>query len=188
MCTRAGPAPGHLRVSDVGDFERALTRHRIPASLIEVEVTEHAVMRDVEHSMNVLGGLRDLGVRVAVDDFGTGHSSLNYLKRLPVSTLKIDRCFIDGVPHGREDSGIVSTIIAMAKTLRLGVVAEGVERREQARFLRGENCPLVQGWLTGRPVSAVDAAGLLSPETQEAAARGISLMTADDDFRSTAAD
>lgn len=180
-------SPAHLRVSNVDDFERALVRHHVPPALIEVEVTEHAVMRDVEHAMDVLGGLRDLGVRVAVDDFGTGHSSLNYLKRLPVSILKIDRCFIDGVPRGREDSGIVATIIAMARTLRLGVVAEGVERPEQARFLARENCPLVQGWLTGRPVPAAAAAALLSPESQEAAARGISLMMMDD-CRSSAAD
>lgn len=181
-------SPGRLLVTDVGDFERVLARHGVPPELIEIEVTEHAVMRDVEHAMTVLGGLRDLGVRVAVDDFGTGHSSLSYLKRLPVSTLKIDRCFIDGVPHGREDSGIVRTIIAMAETLRLGVVAEGVERSDQARFLRGENCAVVQGWLTGRPVAAAEARSLLRPENQETAARVISRMMDDEDCRSTAAD
>jgi diguanylate cyclase len=147
-------SPHHLRRHSVADFQRALIRHGLPASLIEVEVTENAVMQDLEHAMKVLNGLQELGIGVAVDDFGTGHSSLSYLKQLPVTTLKIDRSFIDGIPKARNDAGIVATIISMANLLKLKVIAEGVERPEQAQFLRHNNCVLAQGWLTGRPMPA----------------------------------
>lgn len=152
----------HLRRHDVVDFEGTMRRHGVPPSLIEVEVTESAVMQDLGHAMDLLGGLKELGVGVAVDDFGTGHSSLSYLKRLPVSRLKIDRSFVAGVPKVREDAGIVATIIAMADLLRLQVVAEGVERAEQAQFLRHHNCLTVQGWYTGYPLPVEDVTPLLA--------------------------
>lgn len=155
-------SPRHLRQRSADDFLRILDRHGVPPELIEMEITEGAVMQDLDHALRLLGDLKAMGVRVAVDDFGTGHSSLSYLKRLPVTTLKIDRSFVQGIPHTREDAGIVSTIIAMADMLGLAVVAEGVERPEQAAFLRHNNCTLVQGWLTGRPQPAAGAMDLLA--------------------------
>lgn len=155
-------SPRHLRQRSAADFLAILERHRLPTSLIELEITEGAVMQDMDHALAVLGALKAAGVRVAVDDFGTGHSSLSYLKRLPITTLKIDRSFINGIPHEREDAGIVATIIAMAEMLGLEVVAEGVEHPEQAHFLNHHACLMVQGWLTGRPVPAEQAAALLA--------------------------
>ncbi|WP_109117011.1 EAL domain-containing protein [Azospirillum sp. TSO22-1] len=155
-------SPRQLRQRTAVDFLATIARHGLPPGLIEIEITEGAVVQDIDHALSVLAGLKAVGIRVAVDDFGTGYSSLSYLKRLPLSTLKIDRSFVAGVPGGREDCGIVSTIIAMADMLDLDVVAEGVERPEQAAFLRHHNCLTVQGWLTGRPVPAAEAAELLA--------------------------
>ena len=155
-------SPRHLRQRSAEEFRRIIDRHGLSPDLVELEITEGAVMQDMDHALSVLAALKAMGIRVAVDDFGTGHSSLSYLKRLPVTTLKIDRSFVNGVPSEREDNGIVSTIIAMADMLGLDVVAEGVEKQEQANFLRHHNCTLVQGWLTGRPVPAVQAADLLA--------------------------
>ncbi|KAA0680298.1 bifunctional diguanylate cyclase/phosphodiesterase [Roseomonas genomospecies 6] len=162
-------SPRHLRQRSAEDFRRIIDRHRLSPDLVELEITEGAVMQDMDHALSVLAALKAMGIRVAVDDFGTGHSSLSYLKRLPVTTLKIDRSFVNGVPSEREDNGIVSTIIAMADMLGLDVVAEGVEKQEQANFLRHHNCTLVQGWLTGRPVPAGQAADLLTVRLRQTA-------------------
>ncbi|PWC36448.1 EAL domain-containing protein [Azospirillum sp. TSO35-2] len=162
-------SPKHLRNRSAEDFRRIVDRHGLPPHLVELEITEGAVMQDLDHALTVLAALKAMGIRVAVDDFGTGHSSLSYLKRLPITTLKIDRSFINGVPQEREDAGIVSTIIAMADMLGLHVVAEGVEKTEQANFLRHHNCTQVQGWLTGRPVPADAAGGLLVDRLKQTA-------------------
>ncbi len=162
-------SPRHLRHRSAEDFRRIVDRHGVPPELIELEITEGAVMQDLDHALTVLGALKAMGIRVAVDDFGTGHSSLSYLKRLPITTLKIDRSFINGVPLEREDAGIVTTIIAMAEMLGLDVVAEGVEKTEQANFLRHHNCMMVQGWLTGRPVPADAALDLLAARLKRTA-------------------
>lgn len=162
-------SPRHLRHRTAEEFRRIVDRHGLAPDLVELEITEGAVMQDMEHALSVLASLKAMGIRVAVDDFGTGHSSLSYLKRLPVTTLKIDRSFVSGVPTAREDNGIVSTIIAMADMLGLDVVAEGVETQEQANFLRHHNCTLVQGWLTGRPVPASTAADLLAQRLKQRA-------------------
>jgi diguanylate cyclase (GGDEF)-like protein/PAS domain S-box-containing protein len=162
-------SPKHLRNRSAEDFRRIIDHHGLPPGLIELEITEGAVMQDLDHALAVLAALKAMGIRVAVDDFGTGHSSLSYLKRLPITTLKIDRSFINGVPNEREDAGIVSTIIAMADMLGLHVVAEGVEKTEQANFLRHHNCTQVQGWLTGRPVPADAACRLLMERLRQTA-------------------
>lgn len=162
-------SPRHLRHHSAEDFRRIIDRHGLSPDLVELEITEGAVMQDMDHALAVLAALKAMGIRVAVDDFGTGHSSLSYLKRLPVTTLKIDRSFVNGVPSVREDNGIVSTIIAMADMLGLEVVAEGVEKPEQANFLRHHNCTTVQGWLTGRPVPAAQAADLLEKRIKQRA-------------------
>lgn len=162
-------SPRHLRHRSAEDFRRIIDRHGLLPELVELEITEGAVMQDMDHALAVLAALKAMGIRVAVDDFGTGHSSLSYLKKLPITTLKIDRSFVNGVPSEREDNGIVSTIIAMADMLGLDVVAEGVEKPEQANFLRHHNCTLVQGWLTGRPVPAEQATELLAKRIKQLA-------------------
>jgi EAL domain-containing protein (putative c-di-GMP-specific phosphodiesterase class I) len=118
-------------------------------------------MRNVEDSTRKLSILRGMGVTVAIDDFGTGYSSLSYLGRLPVDSLKIDRSFISGVATGAEAAGIVTAIIALAHGLRLKVVAEGVETREQADLLRLFRCDEAQGFFYSRPVPAGEMGALL---------------------------
>src|SRR5690606_37560084 len=102
----------------------------------------------------VLTSLKELGVKICIDDFGTGDSSLNYLRRFPISRLKIDRSFVRDIMSDHQDAQIVETIIAMARSLNLKVIAEGVEDEEQSRFLQRHNCHEVQGYLYGKPMPA----------------------------------
>ncbi|PBX57388.1 GGDEF domain-containing protein, partial [Pseudomonas aeruginosa] len=126
----------------------------IPPACLELELTESILMSDVAEAMQILSGLKRLGLAIAVDDFGTGYSSLNYLKQFPIDVLKIDRSFVDGLPHGEQDAQIARAIIAMAHSLNLMVIAEGVESQAQLDFLREHGCDEVQGYLFGRPMPA----------------------------------
>lgn len=123
---------------------------------LELEITESMVMDNPERSAAILQELRDAGIKLAIDDFGTGYSSLGYLKRFPVDTLKIDRSFIKDIPADQDDVAITHAVIAMGRSLRLNVVAEGVETVEQVDFLRAHNCDLMQGYLISRPLPAED--------------------------------
>jgi diguanylate cyclase (GGDEF)-like protein/PAS domain S-box-containing protein len=125
-----------------------------PANRLELELTESALMQRENEAIQILNQLHALGVRLAIDDFGTGYSSLAYLKLFPLDVLKIDKSFIDDIPHHRDDMEITAAIVAMAHTLRLKVLAEGVETKEQLAFLQAQNCDLYQGYLTSPPVSA----------------------------------
>jgi EAL domain-containing protein (putative c-di-GMP-specific phosphodiesterase class I) len=125
-----------------------------------LELTESLMMEDMEQGISTMRALKNLGVSISVDDFGVGYSSLAYLKRFPLDTLKIDRSFMESVPQNSEATAIVSTILAMARTLGLGVVAEGVETEEQLEFLRALNCPRYQGYLLGRAMPADEFAAL----------------------------
>ncbi|MGB5079992.1 MAG: bifunctional diguanylate cyclase/phosphodiesterase, partial [Burkholderiales bacterium] len=122
-----------------------------PAGL-ELEITESLIMEDIKHNIASLKAIRALGVTIAIDDFGTGFSSLSYLARLPVDTLKIDRSFVVDMTAAPEGLALVSTIITLAHSLKLKVVAEGVETEEQSRLLRLLDCDEMQGFLFGKPV------------------------------------
>jgi EAL domain-containing protein (putative c-di-GMP-specific phosphodiesterase class I) len=122
-----------------------------PAQL-QLELTESLVMQDDKHGLETLHSLRDLGLSLAIDDFGTGHSSLSYLTRLPVETVKIDQSFVRAMQPGSDEALIVEAVVALAHSLRLTVVAEGVERQDQLDHLRRLGCDEVQGYLLGKPM------------------------------------
>lgn len=131
-----------------------LSRHNVPPEQLILEVTETTAMSNPDESVRVLTELSDAGVKASIDDFGTGYSSLLYLKRLPACELKIDRAFVRELGQEGEDATIVSAIVALARTLNLKVVAEGVETEEQQAFLTELGCNTLQGYLLGKPVSA----------------------------------
>ncbi len=128
---------------------------------LELEITESQVMKNPDKSIRMLQDIHALGIGLSIDDFGTGYSSLAYLKRLPVDTLKIDQSFVRDIPHDEDDSAIVHAIIALAHSLTLEVIAEGVETLEQRDFLVAHGCTCIQGYLTGRPQSATQIEALL---------------------------
>ena len=115
-------------------------------------VVESTAMRNAETTSATLGELKALGVRIAIDDFGTGYSSLSYLKRFTIDSLKIDRSFVDGLPGDRDDRAIARAVITLAHSLRLNVVAEGVETAGQLAFLAAHGCDQSQGYYFSRPV------------------------------------
>jgi EAL domain-containing protein (putative c-di-GMP-specific phosphodiesterase class I) len=130
--------------------------------LLELEITESTVMHNPDRAAEVLQQLKRLGVRVAIDDFGTGYSSLSYLKRFPISSVKIDRSFVLDLPDDKDDAAITQAVIAMAHSLRLRVIAEGVETVEQYRFLEEHQCDEMQGNYFSKPVDAPSVALLLA--------------------------
>ncbi|KAF6656716.1 EAL domain-containing protein [Enterobacteriaceae bacterium EKM102V] len=151
----------------------ALAKHQIPAELLTLEVTETTAMRDPDESVRILTELTRLGVKASIDDFGTGYSSLLYLKRLPASELKIDRAFVNELQHQKEDATIVSAIVALAQSLQLKVVAEGVETAEQQAFLTSLGCNTLQGYLLGKPVPperVPELTDFVAAETEETVA------------------
>jgi EAL domain-containing protein (putative c-di-GMP-specific phosphodiesterase class I) len=133
-----------------------------PAQYLELELTESGLMDNQEdHAQFILNNLRQLGIHLAIDDFGTGYSSLAYLKHFPVSTLKIDKGFIDDIPHKQDDMAIAATIIAMGHILGFNVLAEGVETLEQLAFLKEKGCNSYQGYIKSRPLPAKEFEQLL---------------------------
>ena len=126
------------------------------------EVTETVAMTHVELAIATLGALKRLGAGVSIDDFGTGYSSLSSLKRLPIDTVKIDRSFICDIPGDADDRAIVKAIMALAGSLGLDVIAEGIETTAQHSYLRSVGCKLMQGYLIGRPAAAEATLALLA--------------------------
>ena len=134
------------------DITMLLAKWEVPPTALELEVTESAIMADPRRATEVLESLNALGIKTIVDDFGTGHSSLAYLKRLPVSQLKIDGAFVANMATDDEDAAIVSSTIDLARSLGLSVVAEGVESESVWHQLRELGCPFAQGFYLSRPL------------------------------------
>ncbi|MBL8419016.1 MAG: EAL domain-containing protein [Dechloromonas sp.] len=145
----------------VDTVARALATSGLEARFLELELTEGTVMDDVELSLNALSALKRMGVELALDDFGTGYSSLAYLKRFPVGKLKIDRSFVRNLEADPDERAIASTIVSIGRSLRLSVLAEGVETKEQYAILRDIGCELAQGYLFSRPLPPEDLVSFL---------------------------
>ncbi len=171
----------------------ALERHRVSADLLELELTEGALMTNAERTVGVLTRLRGLGVKIAIDDFGTGYSSLAYLQRFPIDKLKIDIAFVRDVTTNPNDAAIALAIISMAHSLKMRVIAEGVEQRAQFEYLRRNRCDEIQGFyfsraLPGRELGQlVEAGGKLGPESGQPGQFGQTLLLVDADVAVLAA-
>jgi EAL domain-containing protein (putative c-di-GMP-specific phosphodiesterase class I) len=135
-------------------IERALREYSIATNLLEIELTESALMLHAAKTVALLQRLKGLGIQISIDDFGTGYSSLAYLKRFPINTIKIDQTFVRDITTDPDDAAITVAIISLAHSLKLKVVAEGVETREQLEFLRARGCDQAQGYLLARPMPA----------------------------------
>jgi diguanylate cyclase (GGDEF)-like protein/PAS domain S-box-containing protein len=160
-------SPRQLEADDLlNTVSRALDAAALPASRLELEITENAIVRDTLSTATVLARLRALGIAIAIDDFGIGYSSLAYLRDLPVDKFKIDRSFLSAVPGSVSDTRLTAALIAMAHTLQVGLVAEGVETREQFDFLREHGCHEAQGYYLGRPMPAEEFEALIRQARQ----------------------
>ncbi|RKZ95666.1 MAG: signal transduction protein [Gammaproteobacteria bacterium] len=133
-------------------IKSSLKQEKLPAQLIELEITESAIMENADRAIEIIDDLTRLGIRISIDDFGTGYSSLAYLKKFTVDKLKIDREFIKDLPHDKEDAVLTSTMIMLANNLELDVLAEGVETKEQIDFLLQKGCTIVQGYYYSKPL------------------------------------
>lgn len=156
-----------LRQNDfVSTFQRLADPHTGKIAGLEIEITESTLLGDIEKHAEKLGTLRDLGVKISIDDFGTGYSSLSYLMQLPIDSLKIDASFVKRMSENVEAVTIISSIMQLAQSMKLKVVAEGVETAEQFKILRAMRCDQIQGWLFGKAMPAEDFARLLRDHTQ----------------------
>ena len=132
-----------------------LEKYKIDSSYIELEITETSVVYDIKHAITAINRFREIGLSVALDDFGTGLSSLSYLKRMPISTIKIDKSFVDGISNSEKDSAVLKSIITLSNSLNLKIVIEGVETEEQYNFIYSmEEAPLIQGYYFSRPLTS----------------------------------
>ncbi|MBS4095783.1 MAG: EAL domain-containing protein [Sulfuricella sp.] len=163
---KAGHAPLHVAVNLSGRqfkqkdllrmIERAFAESGLSPEYLELEITESVIMEHADETIATLACMKSMGFQLSIDDFGTGYSSLSYLKRFPIDTLKIDRSFVRDITTDQDDAAITAAVIALAHSLKLKVVAEGVENAEQLEFLRGQGCDMIQGFHFSRPMS-VDA-------------------------------
>lgn len=154
------------KVGLVEHVMEVLQQNELNPACLKIEVTESVIMHDAARIITELHRLRALGVQIAIDDFGTGYSSLSYLRRMPIDHLKIDRSFISGIENPEENDQIVKSIIALARSLGLSVIAEGVENREQLDRLRALNCDKAQGFMFSRPVNEDKAKELIRKRSQ----------------------
>jgi len=153
MAVNLSPLQFHDR-DLINMIQSALLHSDMPAGALELEVTESATMRDPEQAVVVLNNISESGVRISIDDFGTGYSSLSHLKKFPINELKVDQSFVRDISVDMDDAAIVSAVIAMAKSLGLTVIAEGVETLEQVLFLKSLDCDKMQGYFFSKPLPA----------------------------------
>ncbi|MEO6714932.1 MAG: EAL domain-containing protein [Mycobacteriales bacterium] len=146
----------------IGQLETALTTHGVEPSSLTLEMTESVLIQHTNEVLDLLGVIRAMGVKIAIDDFGTGYSSLSYLSRMPVDVLKLDRSFVMQCAAGTQESELTRTIVALAQTLQLATVAEGIEQNDQLGELKGMGCSHGQGFLFSRPVQAEFIAAMLA--------------------------
>ncbi|MDQ2068972.1 putative bifunctional diguanylate cyclase/phosphodiesterase [Natronospira bacteriovora] len=156
----------------IADVTRALEKSGLPADRLELELTETAVMADIDQSAEILLKLRELGVMLSIDDFGTGYSSLSYLQRFPVQQLKLDKSFVHGLPQDADAVAIARTIINLSQGLNREVVAEGVENAEQAQFLSEAGCKEGQGYYFSKPLTARELSAFASEKSNLPAESG----------------
>jgi EAL domain-containing protein (putative c-di-GMP-specific phosphodiesterase class I) len=145
----------------VASVLRAIWQHGVKPEQFELEITESLLMRNVDDTTACMKRFRAAGLALSIDDFGTGYSSLGYLRQFPVDALKIDRSFVKDLHTSDDDAAICAAIIAMARELKLKVIAEGVENVEQLEFLRSHRCDQVQGYLISAPIPVADLEKLL---------------------------
>ncbi|MDI7743221.1 EAL domain-containing protein [Lysinibacillus fusiformis] len=132
-----------------------LQKYNVDSRYIELEITETSVVYDIKHAITAINRFREIGLSVALDDFGTGLSSLSYLKKMPISTIKIDKSFVDGISNSEKDSAVLKSIITLSNSLNLKIVIEGVETEEQYNFIYSmEEAPLIQGYYFSRPLTS----------------------------------
>lgn len=150
-------SPRQISDRHLFDFiSSAARKNKVSPGLLELEITEGVLVDNHEKVRKLLQELREMGVTVAIDDFGTGYSSLSYLKYLPIDSLKIDQSFVFDLDYNTDDQAIVLAVIAMAKSLKLGVIAEGIETEQQKEFLKAHECIIGQGFLLSRPLPIYD--------------------------------
>jgi diguanylate cyclase (GGDEF)-like protein len=136
----------------VKNISESLKRHDVPGSCIELEITERLLMKDVPHVVGILNQFKEMGIRLSIDDFGTGYSSLSYLKQFPFDVLKIDKSFIDDIVDDKDDRALCDAIIAMAHSLGLSIIGEGVESKQQFEFLNTRGVEIIQGYYVSEPM------------------------------------
>jgi EAL domain-containing protein (putative c-di-GMP-specific phosphodiesterase class I) len=140
------------QIDFAGQVQRVLRESGVNPALLKLELTESIVLENFKDTISMMQKLRSIGVRFSLDDFGTGQSSLKYLKKLPLDQIKIDRSFVRDIVSDPNDATIVNTIIVMSKAMGLDVIAEGVENEAQREFLTRHGCPKFQGYLFGKPI------------------------------------
>jgi EAL domain-containing protein (putative c-di-GMP-specific phosphodiesterase class I) len=149
----------------VSDVQAALSDSHLEPSRLVLEITETALMHDMQAALARLNALKALGIRLSVDDFGTGYSSLSYLRQFPIDTVKIDKSFIDEVYKGGDDATFVGAILRLSEALHLDTLAEGIETEDQAITLEQLGCHLGQGYLYAKPLDPTDIDELLRTQT-----------------------
>jgi diguanylate cyclase (GGDEF)-like protein len=166
LCMAVNLAGWQLEQPDFVDIvSRVLRETGLAPQCLELELTENVLMKNIHQALMTLNKLGKMGTRVAIDDFGTGYSSLNYLLNLPIDTLKIDKCFIQSIGQQEDGATITKAVIALARSLKLSVVAEGVETREQLDFLTDQGCDFIQGYYFCKPKAPDELGALLKSDT-----------------------
>ena len=161
-------SPNHFRTDDLAEtVDDVLSKTELKPSLLELEVTENILLEDDDRTVKILNRIREIGVSLAFDDFGTGYASLSHLKRFPLDRIKIDRSFVRDIAVDPEDASIVRAIIGLGRLLGLSVIAEGIEESEQLTFLAKQRCQEAQGYLFGRPMASENFEHFLETRTVE---------------------